>query len=943
MPARTSFALALILLLGSPALARAQEPDRFDEDEIDAEEGEEAGEREHGPLRLSLEELERLASGTVDRKVRGRVTLGTTAPPGMNWTELGPRPIANEYWSGLANGAGRVTSIAVDPRNGQVAYLSAAQGGVWKTVNGGAVWTPVTENLSSLASGALGIDPAHPDVVYYATGEQNYSIDSFYGDGIFRSEDLGATWAKVATKTEAGSYIARIEVAPDNSDILYVASSRGVVCSYDRGASWQLMLSGGYCNDLVVDTANPGTLYAALYAGGIFKSVNHGGTWSQLTGGLPTTGFQRINMAIARSNTLVLYASFVSAANSSLLGMYRTADGGTTWTPLPATPNYLGTQGWYDNCVVVDPANPDRCLAGGVFPYGGAGTYGIIRTVDGGASWTDVTTSSGGVRVHPDQHHLTYGPDGVLWVANDGGVWKSANHGTNWTNCNASLGITQFYTVAKSPTDPAGIVGGTQDNGSVRYAGTLSWPQVIAGDGGPAAYRADDPSQFFTTYIYLDPLYKWTSAGASLGVVTGPWGAADDRADWATGALTSDPNTPNTILAGTYRVWRSTNGGGAWTAISGDLTGGMGVLRSIAAPLGSPGTLWVTTSDGRVQVTPDNGTNWFLKTAGLPGSALPKLVVDPAHPLTAWVISDRASGDRVFRTVNGGDTWDPVTGTLPQGLRPLALAVDFRLPVPRLHVGTDYGVYVSTDNGATWIKANVNLPDIAVYDLALETTSNVLIAATHGRGMWRAVPDVVGPSVTVLVPNGGESWEANLPHDVTWNATDPAGVDTVTILFSGNGGASFDLTIAAGVPNTGSFAWTPPDTVLSACRVRVVAYDAWRNAAFDASNASFAIVKSVAVGEAGAGFDLRPAWPNPGRAPIALRFVTPQSARVSLAIYGLSGRRVRLLADGERAAGVYDVAWDGRDDAGRAVPAGLYFAHMTSGTFAQSSRFALLK
>jgi hypothetical protein len=165
----------------------------------------------------------------------------------------------------------------------------------------------------------------------------------------------------------------------------------------------------------------------------------------------------------------------------------------------------------------------------------------------------------------------------------------------------------------------------------------------------------------------------------------------------------------------------------------------------------------------------------------------------------------------------------------------------------------------------------------------------------------------------------------------------------VKILFSGNGGASFDLVIAAGVPNTGSFEWTPPDTVLAACRVRVVAYDAWRNAAFDGSDASFAIVKSVAVGEAGMGFDLRPAWPNPGRAPIALRFVMPQSARVSLAVYDLSGRRVRLLVDGERAAGVHDVPWDGRDDAGRAVPAGVYFAHMTSGTFAQSSRFALLK
>lgn len=707
------------------------------------------------PERLSVERL--LAQLTPTERQPGGMFFPATRGT-LFWESLGPQPITNEYWSGGANASGRVSAIALHPTDVNTAYIAAAGGGVWKTTDGGQSWIPISDQLSSLASGALAIDQANPGTVVYGTGEQHYSGDSLYGDGLFRTMDGGASWSKIGLKADVGNYIARVGISPGT---LHVCSDLGYVRSVDDGATWAAFKPGAvaaWCNDLVRSAAAPLTVFAGFYGDGIYKSVDGGATWSALGGGLPTTGFQRINLAIADSNADVVYASLISASGS-LAGMYKTIDGGTSWSRLSNTPNYVCTQGWYDNGMAVSPTDPNVVFAGGVFSYCGGG---IARTTNGGSSWSYVTVGTNGSQVHPDQHYFVFGPDGALWVASDGGVWKTTTNGASWVNLNQGLSITQFYTVGTHVTDPNFLVAGTQDNGSLQFQGAQAWPQVIGGDGGPVAVEWSNPSRYFTTYVRMSPVYRWLRPLTSQGTVTGPW--SGDRASWANGPLVVDPNLPTTLLAGTHRVWQTTNSGSNWNAISPDLTSG-GHLRALAIAAADSNVVYSGSSDGRVFVTFNRGVSWLPRAAGLPaGRIISDIVVSPADPLTAYLSVDASSGGRLFETIDGGVTWVDKTGTLPSGIRAMSLAVDFNAAA--FYVGTDYGMYSTSDGGTTWVPESNNLPSVAVYDAQIDVLNGYLVAATHGRGMWRA-PLAGGTSLTPLplttAPENGRRPRSRMP------------------------------------------------------------------------------------------------------------------------------------------------------------------------------------
>jgi len=902
-------------------------------------------------------QLARMAAGRPDQQPLGyQPSMPFGAYSGLAWTFLGPRPIQSEFWSGGADAGGRVSAlVAVDS---SVVYIAAAQGGVWKSVDAGTTWMPLTDQLSSLASGALALDPVDPNILYYGTGEQHYSKNSFYGDGLFETNDGGATWWKLATKGSVGNYIARIVVEPTNRDVIFVASDRGVVRSTDRGVTWSVVLGVDWANDLAI-VPNSQTVYAAIFGHGIYRSDDDGVTWAQLGGGLPTTNLHRINFALAPSNPSVLYAAFVAASTFRLLGMYRTSDGGANWSLLPNTPDYMGApnyggQGYYDNTVVVDPADANTCYAGGLFPYGNASPPppAVIKTVDGGASWTDITYGVDFAHPHPDTQLLTFGPDRTLWVANDGGVWKSSDQGSHWINCNHDLGIAQFFTAALHPTNADFILGGTQDNGALKYGGNLGWPQTNAGDGSTSAINPVNTNVYYTSYIYLDYIYRWDT-GILKKTIQGPWTTSPDRQSnpprihRGNPPLLVDPGSNNgsTVLVGTYRVWKSTNNGNTWNALSGDQAPPDGHLRAIA--LVNSTTMYTASSNGLVYVTTNGGTSWTSRSAGLPPRPLPDLFVDPSNSQWLYTCVDSTSGDRVFSSLDGGVTWTSVTGDLPIGLRALSLAVDFRMTPRRLYLGTDYGLYYSGDFGGHWLKSAGNLPNCAVLDLAIDTVHDRIQATTHGRGQWMSALDVFPPLVTVGSPNGGESWRVGSTHSIFWNAIDERGVQSVNLLLSTGGLYS---PIATGLTNTGSYTWTVPNSISSTCRVKAEAVDGAGNVGSDVSDAVFTIwgqsgaMNPVALASTTPHrLALQPVSPNPARAPVSMGFELPSRMHVSLALYDALGRRTKVLEDGFAEPGEHVVRWDGRDDSGRLAGDGVYFLRLRAGDSELNRRIALVQ
>jgi photosystem II stability/assembly factor-like uncharacterized protein len=649
------------------------------------------------------------------------------APDGPgSWTPMGPSPITNEYWSGNANAAGRVASIAVDPTNPARAFIGSASGGVWRTTDSGASWTPLTDELSILTHGWVTLDPTNPSTIYAGTGEY---VTGSGGDGLFKSTDGGSTWSRIATASQVGSNISRVAVDPSNTQIIHVTSSGGYYRTTSGGASWSQVLTSA-CSDLAVNPATPGIVYVGRANDGVYKSTNSGQSFTRIWPIPSDPNARRVVLALAPSSPGTVYCAITNPSNG-LLGLYKTTDHGATWAQLTNTPNFPSPQAWYDTCVIVSPTNPDLVFCGGVFPS--YAVAGIIRSTDGGASWTDVTVGGSGGQVHPDMQSFAFGPDGTLWVACDGGVWRTTNNGQSWINCNSNLVLAQNYALALHPTDSGRIIGGTQDNGTIQRTTSNAWPQILSGDGGFSAYDFANPSRRYVTYVYL-AVYRQLNSNTTN--ISGPWG--NDSRNFIA-PLVMDPNDSRTLLGGTNRVWRTTSADGTpnWTAISTTTVSSGGTLNAIAVAPGFSNTIYVGSTQGTVYYTA-NASTWLNRSTGLPSGQVSEIVIDPADPAHAFVTFYNTTGARVLETSNAGLTWTNITGALPAGVSAKCLAVDWRFAIPGLWVGSGAGLYWSYDRGATWARDGADFPNVIVNDLLINPATNTITAGTYGRGTWRA-------------------------------------------------------------------------------------------------------------------------------------------------------------------------------------------------------------
>ncbi len=678
-------------------------------------------------------------------------------------------------WSqaGPTNIGGRITDIAVHPQDRNIIYAGAASGGVLRSTDGGDSWAALFDFQPTLSIGALAIDPLDPDILYVGTGEANAGGGSvtYGGFGVFKTTDGGSSWNNVGL--EETRYIGRVVVDPSNPDRVFVAAvgtlfstnpDRGVYRTTDGGTTWDHVLSVSDSTgavDIVQEPDDTDVLYAAMwerirrpgsrsYGGvtsGVYKTTDGGDSWSLLTNGLPHSSpdVGRIGLTLSAADPSIVYAVFADDVGY-FMGVYRSIDFGSSWSRVNDGTLQYGvfyySYGWWFGFIKADPADPDIVYAHGV---------GLYKTVDGGNSWSQIGWSN-----HVDHHAQYIDPADHSWTVegNDGGIYVSTNGGSSWTK-SYDLPITQFYTNEIDHQIPARLYGGAQDNGTLRTltGGTGDWGEIYGGDG---FYVLVDPTN--SNVIYAESQYgglgKSTNGGYSFSSAT--YGIDSyDRRNWST-PVVMDPNNSNTLYYGTYRVYRTLNGAGSWTPISGDLTdgysGGNLVYNTITTMAVAPSNsqvIYAGTDDGNVHVTFNGGQYWIDIGSSLPERWVTRVAVDPEDHNRAYVTLSGFRWDsplpHVFSTTDGGQSWTDISSDLPEV--PVNDIIIDPETTDILYIGTDVGVYVSTDAGGSWQSFNEGLPVVPVVDLVFHRPTRTLAAATYGRSMFTV--ELPPPSVIV--------------------------------------------------------------------------------------------------------------------------------------------------------------------------------------------------
>ena len=714
-------------------------------------------------------------TGTAGAEAEVAVAAAAT-PGGRSWVPLGPAPVATQpsglfrVYSGPPPFSGRVTAIAPHPTNSRVAYVGGAVGGVWKTVDGGTTFRPVFDGQDTLAIGAVAVDRLNPETVYVGTGEANsistYGVkgmsDSYYGTGLYKSTNGGASWAEVGAATFGSCHVAAVQPHPTTLGVVLAAvtssgvqgpqgCAAGLYRSVDGGATWTRRLStAGTGGDfaalsLSVSPAAPTRWFAGIGSAGVYRSTDSGVTWTFLSAApLPAPSLVgRVAVSVSPVDANRVYAAMSTRAGASL-GVWTTGNGGGTWARADASGQMEctfggGSQCTYDLALAASPGSAGTFTTGGIR---------LRRYTSFGAASARVLDpyTNGGAGVHWDVHVLVFDAAGRLWIGTDGGAYRWDDIAQPAVNLNATLSLSQFYPGISGTTSGL-LVGGTQDMASHATNGSMAWVNQSAGDGGYTAIdRSTSPATVLTTSQFFN-LYRSTDGGARFAPLTPTGIDATERRQFIT-PMVAGTGSPTRLYAGLSRVYRSVDRGSTWQPISPVLRPGDTITALAQAP-SSTAVVWAATSTGRVFRTL-NATAatpaWLsvnIDSDPVPYRFITDLAVDPSNPQVVHLTLSGFNGagakqtGHVFRSTDGGNVWVDVSGNLPN-TPANAVAVVPNGTGRLLFVGTDVGVFASSNAGATWARYQTGLPNVVVSDLQVDPAARRLVAATHGRGMFTA-------------------------------------------------------------------------------------------------------------------------------------------------------------------------------------------------------------
>jgi photosystem II stability/assembly factor-like uncharacterized protein len=674
----------------------------------------------------------------------------------MQWRMIGPFR------------GGKVNAVAGIPGNPAVYYFGADGGGVWKTTDGGTVWKPIFDKEAVAAIGALALAPSNPNIIYVGTGVNSVSLDLAHGNGVYKSTDGGGSWEHLGL--EDSRHIGRILIDPHNPDIVLVAAmghtagpneERGVFRTTDGGRTWKKVLYRDNVTaavDLCFEPSNPRVVYATLWhgvrkpgqrgtsfgpGGGLYKSLDEGSSWTQISGhGLPTGEWGRSGVAVApgmhgRRVYLILEGKEKDG------GLYRSDDAGENWHRTTDDERIKGT--WYMGEVFVDPQDPDVVYV----PL-----TSLYRSSDGGQNFTAIKGAPGGDDYHTMWIDPTNSKRIILGV--DQGATISVDGGESWSSWyNQPTG--EFYRLSTDHEFPYWVYGPQQDSGTAGIASRGNNGQITERDWypvgpGESGYTIPDPIDADVVYNAgpggsVVRLSKATGQVRDISPAAIPLGSKY-RFNW-TIPMAFSPQDPHSLFLGTQYLLKSTDGGTSWKETSGDLTRTkvdekeprqiLGTILTIAPSIVKEGLIWVGTNDGNIELTKDGGGTWENVTPldVSPWSTVSIIEASHFDAGTAYAAVNRNALDdwkpHIFRTQDFGKSWQETVNGIRENDIVRTVRED---PVKKglLYVGSAHGVYVSFDEGEHWRSLRLNMPAVAIHDLAVEQDD--LVAATYGRSFW---------------------------------------------------------------------------------------------------------------------------------------------------------------------------------------------------------------